>query len=45
MAKYDSISRDKNGKVLVVVVDGVPITDQKEIRKIISPPKKEIKDD
>jgi len=35
--QYDSITRDKNGKVLVIVIDGKPIIDQKEIQKLLNP--------
>ena len=35
--KFDSITRDKNGKILVVVINGKPIIDPKEIAKIMKP--------
>jgi len=39
--KFDSITRDKNGKILVIVIDSKPIIDPKEIRKIIGDAKDE----
>ena len=42
--QYDSITRDKNGKVLVIVIDGKPIIDQKEIAKIMKPEKEKDND-
>ena len=46
MIKYDSISKDKDGKVLVIVINGKAITDRDEINKIIgTKKKKEVKDE
>lgn len=41
----DSITTDKNGKVLVISVNGKPITDPQEISKILKPKDKGVKDD
>ena len=41
--KIDSITKDKNGKILVIGVDGEAITDPKEIQKLVDQEKKEEK--
>ena len=40
--RYDSLTRDRDGKVLVIVIDGKPITDEEEIKKLMH---EEVKDD